>query len=196
MQAYFSGRKRSILEVICIAGLVACIPVAVFMPGGIPIGGTVAAVLAVIMIFCHTVKVKDSEVDAALQGLLDDRQISPDPRTTVQTFDLSVAPVIKGKDGRLRTSRYVVSQFVEDADGLHITVYRVDLLAGKSTRTVYDLPPEQGLTLTETPVPTPVGRRMRYALVSPLIDGNIPVTMEDVDSARLVERLCAPRREP
>ncbi len=194
MQSYFSGRGRSVLEIICIAGLILCIPVAIFLPGGIPIGGTVAAVLAAILIFRNTAKVKDSEVDIALENLLGDRKILLDPRTTIGTFDLSVTPIIKGKDGKLRTSLYVVSQFAEDAKGLHITVYRVNLLGGTVERHFHDLPPNTPLSLTQTPVQTPVGQRIRSALTSPLIDEEIPVTMEDVNSARLVEWLGTGRK--
>ncbi len=191
MQSYFT-KRRPILEIVCIAGWILCVPVVIFMPGGIPIGMPVAAVLAVIYIIYNGSKVKDSEVDVALENMIAACKLSLDPRTALGCYDLAVAPVVKGKDNKLRTSLYVVSVYEENTDGRTVTVYRFHLLDGTSERKRYTLPPDDCLTLTETSVMTPVGPRTRSALIHPLLDGDIPVTTADLESSRLVEGLCVP----
>ncbi len=191
LQKYFSKRRQSVVELIFIVLLIACIPVAIFLPGGIPLSIPIASVSAVALVFMQAVKVKDSEVDQLLQGMIG--HIPMDPRYTLKTYDLSVAPAVKGKDGKLRTSRYVVSVFEPMRSGdetRRITVYRVDLLAGDVVRKVHDIPINEALTLSETHVMTAIGRRSRYTLTSPALSEEIPVPMDDIDSAKLVEELC------
>ncbi len=189
MKGYFSKHRRSVLEIVCIAVIIACVPVAVFLPGGIPLGMPIMGVMAFILIIYNGAKTKDAEVDALLASLLDSHQIPTDPSRTLRVYDLGVCPIVKGKDNRLRTPLYVVSVFDHTEEGLRITVDRVNLLDGTVERNRLTLPADAVLTLTETAVSTPVGKRTRYALTYAPEGVEIPVSVDDIDSSGLVESL-------
>ncbi len=187
LHSYFHRTRSTVVSTVCIVGIVLGVIAFIFLPGGGPIGLPLAVILGIVFIFSQAKQTRDAEVDALLAHLLGDRWADPDPADTIGAYDLS-APAVKGKDGRLRSTRYVLSRYRPTADGLHISVRRVDLLAETVEAEEHDLP-AGALTLTETRIPTSVGLKTRSALTAPTLPADIPVTLESVPAAALVERL-------
>ncbi len=190
LQKYFSPKRVPIIEPICIAVIVLAAVAMIALPGGIPLGLPPAVIAAIILIFVNTAKTKDTEIDAVVDAMIQARPTTLDLHNSIGVYDLAVAPVVKGKDGKLRTSRYVLTLFAPDSDGWTVTVYRFDLLTEETTREVYHLPADVRPLLQESHVMTPVGRKSRYALTSSLFSADIPVSMADIDSARFLEDFC------
>ncbi len=188
MQKYFAHRAP-IVEIICYIGFAFCAVAAVFLPGGIPIGMSVATVLAVVLIFTTAARVKDAEVDAMVENLLAARGIPSDSGTTLACYDLAAKPVVKGRDGKLRSSVYILSRYDEFDDELRIMTYCVDILAEDVQKEIYHVPADTAITLTEASVMTPNGPRTRYTLTSTAFPP-IPVPAGDYEAAQFLRELC------
>ncbi len=196
MQTYFSRKHLIRAENICIAALVVSALIAIFLPGGIPLGIPIAGVAGIVLIFVRAARVKDAEIDALVETMTAAQLIGTNSPKCIGTYDLSVDPIIKGKDGKLRTSRYVLTVIAEETDAWDLTVYTFDLLTASTAHVVYRIPLSDPPALIETTIMTPVGRRKRSVLCSPVIclpDGtetDIPVTTEDIRSSDLLADLC------
>ncbi len=186
LYGYFHRTRANIVNGICIGGIIICAVIFGVVPNGV-IALMPGLVLVVVLIFLQAARTKDAEVDAILHRLLGAEWENPDPDTTLGAYDLS-APTVKGKDGQLRSTRYVASRYLPTQDGLHISVCQVDLLTETAEREEYDLPPG-ALVLTETRVPTSIGLKTRYAWTASALPADIPVSMDDVPSAELVRRV-------
>ncbi len=188
MEQYFAHRTP-VVEIICYVGFVLCGVAIMFLPGGGPIGLSVAVVLAILLVFVFAARVKDAEVDATVEHLLSEHGVSPDPSTTLACYDLAVCPVIKGRDGKLRTVLYILSRYDRSDEGLRIMTYRVDILAGEMKKDIYHIPTDASIALTEESVMTPNGPRIRYTVTSPAFPP-IPVPAEDYEAAEFVQTIC------
>ncbi len=188
MQTYFAHRTP-VVEIICYVGFALCVVAAIFLPGGIPIGMSVATVLAVVLIFTSAARVKDAEVDATVEALFAARGISPDPATTLTCYDLAERPVVKGRDGKLRSPVYVLSRYDTFDDELRIMTYRVDILAEDIQKDIYHLSTDIAISLAEESVMTPNGPRTRYTLTSDMFPA-IPVPAGDYEAAEFIKKIC------
>ncbi len=187
VEKYFKQKNWSIPEMICIIAIMVAIVfiIAISIPIGVPLGG----VAAVVLIFIKSAKIKDAEVDRALESMLQAHGISLDPQSTVATYDLKETRIVKGRDGKFRSACYVVTTVHLGRDTKEMTVYRIDLLTGRVDRESYELAHTEAVLLQEEAVMTPAGRKTLHFLKNPAFKFPIPVSVNDVDASKLVEKM-------
>ena len=145
----------------------------------------------IFLVFMKSAKIKDEEVDLALDSLIAAHGITIGPESTICVYDLTAPRVIKGKDGKLRSNRYVVSVMTWECDTREIEVYRIEILTGQVIKKKYALTESDDISLQEKPIVTPIGRKTAYFLACSAFDAPIPVSMDDIQASKIVEKMIA-----
>jgi len=189
VEKYFKQKSWSVPELICVFAIIVAIVfiLAISIPIGVPLGG----VAAVALVFIKSAKIKDAEVDRVLNSLIEAHGISLDPQNTIAVYDLKDTRVVKGKDGKLRSNRYVITTVHFGQTRKEMGVYRIELLTGQVTRETYSFAYTDEILLQEEAVMMPVGRRTVHSLISSAFNAPIPILMDDVHMANLVEKVRA-----
>lgn len=153
MELYFQQKPFSVLDIVClIIGGIALI-VATFVWGGGPIGFPTALSAVVVFVISRSSRVRDEEVDEALekvlQGLYRTELNGKDPERLLKIvgYDLRIAPIVRGKDGKYRTACCAMSVFHLDGSSRDIAVYRLNLCTGDVQTEEYRLADGEAVTL-------------------------------------------------
>lgn len=191
IEKYFKQKNWSIPEIICVIAIIVAVIfiLAISIPIGVPLGG----VAVIVLVFIKSAKIKDAEVDRALNSLIEAHGIPLDPDSVVGTYDLKGTRVVKGKDGKLRSDRYVITAFALEGEVKDLTVYRIQVSTGQVAEETYALHGAEDVSLQEEAIITSAGRKTVYDLVSPAFKAPIPVPMDDVQASRLIEKVTEKR---
>lgn len=189
IEKYFKQKSWSIPEIICVVAIIVAIIfiLAISIPIGVPLGG----VAVIVLVFIKSAKIKDAEVDRALNAIMEAHGITLDPNSVVGVYDFKETRVVKGKDGKLRSDRYVVAAFSFGGESKDITVYRIQISTGQVVEKTYMFHGEEDVFLQEEALMTSAGRKTVYFLVGSIFEEPIPVPMDDVQASKLVEYMIA-----
>ena len=190
MQKYFYQKKWSLLDIVCIAIAVISIIIATFVWGGGPIGFPLFAVSIVVLICSKSAKTKDSEVDDKINRFITENEIKTDLKNIIETFDLNASPVVKGKDGKLRSSNYVISSFDFCSAHTKIAVHRIDLLTNDVKKETYLISNDETISLIEKTFKTPKGNKKANYLACDTFLCDIPVCTDDINASKIIEKIC------
>ena len=164
--------------------------VATFVWGGGPIGIPLLALSVMILIFSRSTRVKDSEIDRIVEKMFSENCKDLDDKNMISAFYLSKESAVKGMDGKTRSPQYVVSYYENVSNGTNITVYCFNLVENTVRKESYFVNANVKLFLEEHTVILSSGRKKVHFLSSNEQGFNIPVTVDDVGSARILEKLC------
>ncbi len=186
---YYSQKLFGVPEILCVTVMAVATVVFTFVRGGGPIGAPIFCVALLALVFLKSSKIKDSEIESELKALLVKARIDLSSKNTMALFDLSAAPIVKGKDGKYRTPFYVVSHFDITADFVTITIYKVDIIRGQIEQSAYGVSLDKGFSLSEENVLTSYGKKSVYYIECDAIKQKIPVKCDDIQSMAIIERL-------
>ncbi|MBQ9151424.1 MAG: hypothetical protein IJX72_04170 [Clostridia bacterium] len=193
-EKYFHQKSWSLQEIICIIAIIISAVVATIVPGGIPMGIPIMVVAVIVLVFSKSAKIKDAEIDAELEKLVAAHMDLTGCERVVKCYDLYNQPIVKGKDGGLRSPRYVISVFTFGHEDMEITVYNFDLVSHRVDKRFHKIPKDEEVSLIEEAGSVPGGRKTLQYLEGSSISERIPVCTEDVHSAGIIERVCNPDR--
>ncbi len=190
VQKYFKQRSWTIPEIAC---LIVAVPSAVcaFIDGlgwfGIPL----ALVSIIALVFLKSLKVKDAEIDGAFDELIGGAMDRATEEGAIKCYDLTDSHIVRGADGKIRTSRRILSVYSFDNTGATVTVYTFDILAGSSERSTHRIPRDASVTLSEEEVMLPGGKQTAQYLVcsGPVL--KIPVSNRELHASEILEKICA-----
>ncbi len=187
VEKYFKQKNWSVPEIICIVAMMVAIVfiIAISIPIGVPLGG----VAVIVLVFIKSAKIKDAEVDHALEAILQAHEITLDPQSTIATYDLKGARIVKGRDGKFRSECHVVTVIDLGRETKEITVYRIELLTGRVQQENYTLAYTEAVLLQEEAVMTSSGRKTVRFLINPAFKSPVPVSTDDMDASKLVEKI-------
>ncbi|MBR6680645.1 MAG: hypothetical protein IKL59_05235 [Clostridia bacterium] len=168
-----------------------------FMRGLGPIGLPLILIGAIVKIFSGNAKVKDSDYDEELQKLINanyietHRQINDDytdvaHKITLCNYDIGKAPVILGKDHKLRASDYYVSTFEFNEGKCKLEIYKINVPEKKVELFNYSLSLPCGYEVIEKPSVVP--EKLSHMLK---LDGvpEIPVDINSTDTDIILKKL-------
>ena len=190
-EKYFCQKSITVIEWVCIAVMVVSAMIATFVWGGGPTGLTLFGISAFLLIISRSSRVKDEEIDNLIKKMLEQNEIDINKKSAISTYDLKNVPTVKGKDGQLRSSNYVVSFFDISNDLLKITTYNFDLVSAEMKKSEYNLTGGYQITLVEEDVIVgkTTSKKANY-LISDCFEKAIPVTVDDIDSIALIKKIC------
>ena len=189
-QKYFEQRQWSILEIIMVIVIIISAIVATFVWGGGPIGLPLLVISIGVLIFLKSTKIKDDEIDDELNKLLANNFEVIDSKKTIKCFELNGNPVVKGKDGQMRSSVCVVSVFLFNAETTQITSYTFDLLSENVTQKTYTIFGDMKVYLQDKTISVLGADKQVQYLECGDVSMSIPVNTNDIDTHSIVEKLC------
>lgn len=189
-QKYFTQKKFSVVDIVCIAVAVVAAIVATFVWGGGPIGIPLLALSLMVLVFSRSTRVKDQEIDRIVQKMFSENCGELDEKKLIQTFYLSEEATVKGNDGKLRSSRYVVTHFETVSDETKITVYYFNILEQTVQKENFTVHKDSETSVNERVLTLASGRKKIHLLSAKDGSFDIPVTIDDVNSARILESIC------
>ena len=187
---YFSQKSFSVLDLICIVIAVIGAIVGTVVWGGGPIGFGLLGISIVILVISRSTRAKDEEVDKELERLLGENGIDTAAKNTVSGFDLE-ATVIRGKDQKLRSERYFVTSFDFLEDKIAVKSLCLDLINGTVTENLYELGKGERASLIETAVPKASNKKSCRLYCESFGGASVPVSLDDLESSKLIEKVCA-----
>lgn len=188
---YFSQKSFSVLDLICIVIAVIGAIVGTVVWGGGPIGFGLLGISIVILVISRSTRAKDEEVDKELERLLGENGIDTAAKNTVSGFDLE-ATVIRGKDQKLRSERYFVTSFDFLEDKIAVKSLCLDLINGTVTENLYEIGKGERASLIETAVPKASNKKSCRLYCESFGGAGVPVSLDDLESSKLIEKVCAP----
>ncbi len=190
IEKYLTQKKFTAFDIICTVVCAAAFIWALFFKNGIPIGVPLLFVSAVCLLFSRSRQVKDVHFDAALKRFLDKNNIIVDGANVISVYDLNRSRIKKGKDGVVRTDRYVVTK-VELADKeTRLFVNTFNLIEGTVEMKRYCVSEEQKVVLSVNNEKTSVGVLETAVLKCDAFEESIPVSVNDYNAEQLVRRIC------
>lgn len=186
---YFSQKNWTFLEIICVLIIVVFAIVATFIDGGGPIGFPVLILVSVFLIIYKSNKASDTEIDDLIKDLIDKNVEAKDLSQFVCSFDFSNGKCRKGKDGKLRSSIYVMACFSVTSDATQIDVHTIDLIDAKVQVKHYLVPKRDRINLVEKSEEICGVRKTVRSIENNSIGFSIPVTSDDVHSFELIEKI-------
>ena len=190
VEKYFSQKSFSVLDLICIAMAVIGAIVGTVVWGGGPIGFGLLGISIVILVISRSTRAKDEEVDKELERLLGENGIDTAAKNTVSGFDLE-ATVIRGKDQKLRSERYFVTSFDFLEDKIAVKSLCLDLINGNVTENLYEIGKGERAKLIETAVPKASNKKSFRLYCESFGGAGVPVSLDDLESSKLIEKVCA-----
>lgn len=187
---YFSQKRFSVLDLICIVIAVIGAIVGTVVWGGGPIGFGLLGISIVILVISRSTRAKDEEVDKELERLLGENGIDTAAKNTVSGFDLE-ATVIRGKDQKLRSERYFVTSFDFLEDKIAVKSLCLDLINGTVTENMYEIGKGERASLIETAVPKASNKKSCRLYCESFGGAGVPVSLDDLESSKLIEKVCA-----
>ena len=189
-QKYFAQKKFSVVDFICIAVAIVAAIVATFVWGGGPIGIPLLALSLIVLVFSRSTRVKDSEIDRIVKKMFSENCGELEENKLICTFYLSKESALKGKDGKIRSPQYVVSYYETVESGTNITVFYFNLIENTLVKENFFANDGTKLFLEESTVILSSWRKKMYFLSSNEQGFSIPVSVDDIGSARILEKLC------
>lgn len=190
VEKYFSQKSFSVLDLICIVIAVIGAIVGTVVWGGGPIGFGMLGISILILVISRSTRAKDEEVDKELERLLDENGIDTAAKNTVSGFDLE-ATVIRGKDQKLRSERYFVTSFDFLEDKITVKSLCLDLINGTVTENLYEIGKGERASLIETAVPKASNKKSCRLYCESFGGASVPVSLDDLESSKLIEKVCA-----
>ena len=187
---YFSQKSFSVLDLICIVVAVIGAIVGTVVWGGGPVGFGLLGISIVILVISRSTRAKDEEVDKELERLLGENGIDTAAKNTVSGFDLE-ATVIRGKDQKLRSERYFVTSFDFLEDKIAVKSLCLDLINGTVTENLYEIGKGERASLIETAVPKASNKKSCRLYCESFGGAGVPVSLDDLESSKLIEKVCA-----
>lgn len=196
-EIYFSQKRWTWIDTVSVAMIAVGAAILVLWNGFGPIGIPITLIGAVIKIFSGNAKVKDSDYDADLQKLIDanyietQRKINDDytdvtQKITLCGYDVGKAPVILGKDNKLRASDYYVSTFEFENEKCKLEIYKINIITKKVELGSYPISLPRAYEIIEKPCA--ISGKKSYMLK---IDGvpEIPVDINSTDTDIILQKL-------
>ncbi len=189
-ERFFTQKKWTVAELICLVLAVIGFVARSFLPGFYFYGSGMFAVCVILLIIFKLSKAKGSDVEAALEKLLQKEVGEHDPKLTLEGYDLSAAPILRGREAKLYTPIYTVAVFDFSKEGTQITKWTVDLIASSVEKESYCLTDASAGSLEELTVSFPGGKKTVKELILPSLGMRIPVSSDDIYSEELIGRVC------
>ena len=190
---YFKQKNWTAFEIIClvIAGMSAI--VSIFVWGGGPIGLPLVVVSVFALVIYRSIKIKDEDIDDLINKIVTDNINLADEKNVMKAFDFRDGSVKKGKDGKLRGTSSVISIFAFGFKVTEITTYRLNLITADIEKNFYSIPKEDNFSLIEDFIEISGAKKTVQYIENKETALIIPVITNDVESFRIVEKLCEKR---
>ncbi|MBQ5842538.1 MAG: hypothetical protein IIW63_05240 [Clostridia bacterium] len=190
VEKYLTQKKFSALDVVLIIVCVAAVVWVIFLPNGLPIGVPVLFLAAVSLLFSQSRHIKDEHFDSILKQRLDENNIAVDDTNIIAAYDFDRSLIKKGKDGIIRTDKYVVTkvEFVGEEILLSVSIFCLveDIVEVKK----YNVSCGQNVVLSVNNKKTSVGVLEAAVLECDEFEESIPVSVSDYNVEKLVQRIC------
>lgn len=191
VEKYLTQKKFSALDVVLIIVCVAAVVWVIFLPNGLPIGVPVLFLAAVSLLFSQSRHIKDAHFDSILKQRLDENNIAVDDTNIIAVYDFDRSLIKKGKDGIIRTDKYVVTkvEFVGEEIQLSVSIFCLveDIVEVKK----YNISCGQNVVLSVNNKKTSVGVLEAAVLECDEFEESIPVSVSDYNVEKLVQRICS-----
>ncbi len=199
---YFTQKNRDKLESVLFAGGVVGIIVCIvgwltyywwYAGIGLYIGGS--CILAYIIL--TNKKVKDDVYDAHIREFIEKSSLTPKSSNSLKLFDWERGYVKLGKDRKLRSSVYCISEFDFGRESFTLKLTEVDLCATSDgapqvKERSYSLPIGTSTSLEEVIIEASEGKKaVQYLVISPE-DGariRIPADTASCDTDEIIEKI-------
>lgn len=191
VEKYLTQKKFSALDVVLIIVCVAAVIWAIFLPNGIPIGVPVLFVAAVSLLFSQSRHIKDEHFDSILKQRLDENNIAIDGANIIAVYDFNRSLIKKGKDGIIRTDKYVVTKVDFVGGEIQFSISIVYLVEGIVEVKKYNVSCGQNVVLSVNNKKTSVGVLETAVLECDEFEESIPVSVSDYNVEKLVQRICS-----
>ncbi|MBQ7392199.1 MAG: hypothetical protein IJV73_05885 [Clostridia bacterium] len=189
-QKYFEQKNWTVLELIFLGIAIIAAFVFTFLRYGIPIGTPFFIVAVAALAFLKTQKIKDAEIDSMLNKMIAN-SIEPDVlKKSMKSFDLQAQLTKKGKDGKMRSSAYVVTLVEFEKGTAKSTCWRFDLLQENFAKESYTVTIGSGVSLVEKSVTVSGSQKEVAFLESDAFTSAIPVEVNDITVDKTVKKLC------
>ena len=191
VEKYFTQSNWTIAEIISVIVVVLSLIVAIFVRGGGPIGFPLAVVSIIVLIICRTTKIKDAEIDDLVNKIVEDKVEVKEPKQVISTFDFRGCKVKKGRDGKVRSTKYVISCFSLNPCSVEINAYNIDLVSGEVENVRYSIPRDENILLVEKRVAIGGAKKTIQIIENKASNLSLPVNTDDMNAYRIVEEICA-----
>ena len=114
IEKYFKQKRWSLFEILMVIVIAIATVIATFVWGGGPIGFPLLAASIIALAVSKSTKIKDTDFDLELNKLVTNHVGVLEKKASIKCFDLQVQPRVKGKDGKIRSTSYVISTFVRN----------------------------------------------------------------------------------
>lgn len=199
---YFTQKNRDKLESVLFAGGAVGIIVCIvgwltyywwYAMIGLYIGGS--CILAYIILTSK--KVKDDTYDAHIRDFIEKNALTPKSSHHLKLFDWERGYVKLGKDRKLRSSVYCISEFDFGRENFSLKVTEIDLCATSDgapqvKEKIYSLPIGTPVSLEEVTVEAPEGNKaVQYLLIKPEDETRIriPADTASCDTDEIIEKI-------
>ncbi len=199
---YFTQKNRDKLESVLFAGGVVGMAAFIifylmiywyYSMIGLYIGGS--CIIAYIAITAK--KVKDDGYDAHVKEFISKNSLEPRSQYKLRLYDAGRGYVKIGKDRKLRSSFYCISEFEFIRDNFDLTLTEIDFCetgdgVPKVTQRKYSLPVGTSVKLEETTVEAPEGKRnIQYLVLLPEDSAPIklPADATSCDTDEIIEKI-------
>lgn len=191
IEKYFKQKSWSLFEILMIIVIVISAVIATFVWGGGPIGFPLLTTAIIALAVSKSTKIKDSDFDLELNKLVVKQVEMLEEKNAIKCFDLQIQPRVKGKDGKIRSTSYVISTFVWNDASIQLTIYLFDLLSDNCREEVYtiDYQKEKFFLKEESTIIDGVLKQLQY-LECVSIPLRIPVNTNELDVCHIIEKLC------
>lgn len=190
MEKYFNQKSWSLFEILMVIVMLIAAIVATFVWGGGPIGFPLLIASIIALAVSKSTKIKDKEFDAELNKLATRNIEELDKKASITCFDLQIQPIVKGKDGKIRSASYVISTFSRNDTLTQIRIYRFDLLSGSCQEEAHTVDQKDEFFLKEEVVLIDGARKPIQYLECASFPLRIPVNTNEMDVCHIIEKLC------
>ena len=199
---YFTQPNREKLESVLFAGGV--VGMLVFLVGWLTyywwfsmIGCYVGGSCIITYIFLTSKKVKDDGYDAHVREFIEKNSHEPKSSYKLKLYDCRRGYVKLGKDRKLRSSIYCISEFDFGRDNFTLKVKEIDFCstpegAPQVIERIYTLPIGTKTTIENIEIEAPEGKKTVHILVLAPDDGvtiKIPADSNSCDTDEIVEKI-------
>lgn len=186
---YFHQKDFSVLDIFLLILALVSVIVAIFIPGGMPIGLPVLFICVFAFCVVRSQIIKDSEIDQILENIIQNNQI-PLSDSTIVGFDLKSTVVKKRKDGKLVSPYYYITNVLEfSSTGFVLNIYVVDIINSSVKMFTQTINDTEKSTLIEETIKTNAGdAKISYLKVND--NCIIPVTINDFKTSQVVDMIC------
>lgn len=189
-EKYFVQKNWTVLETICVIVALLFAIVGTFIDGGGPIGLPLAAVALVALIISKTTKISDADIDNLLKSMIEAEVDVKGSKQVISTFDLRSGKIKKGRDGKVRSSSYVMSCFSVVPHATEINVYTIDLISEKTERSRYSISKDASIVLKEDKIKVGDAQKKIQYIESSSPELSLPVNTDDVNECKIIEMIC------